>query len=93
GISVVEAVAAGCVPVVPDALAYPESIDDARFRYPPGRLTTALRDTLENLDDYRDMCGPLRESLRRFDWSTVAPADDDRLEEIARVHTSAVAQR
>ena len=93
GISVVEAVAAGCVPVVPDALAYPESIDDARFRYPPGRLTTALRDTLENLDDYRDMCGPLRESLRRFDWSAVAPADDDRLEEIARVHTSAVAQR
>lgn len=82
GISVVEAVAAGCVPVVPDALAYPESITDAAFRYPPGRLTTALREVLVDLDRWRLRCEPLRESLRRFDWSNVAPADDDRLEAV-----------
>lgn len=86
GISVVEAVAAGCVPVVPDALAYPESITDATFRYPPGRLTTALRDVISDLPRYRERCGPLRESLRRFDWSQVAPGDDDALVELVRSH-------
>ena len=82
GISVVEAVAAGCVPVVPDALAYPESISDPTFRYPPGRLTTALRNVLVDLDGFRARCAPLRESLRRFDWSNVATADDDRLQAV-----------
>lgn len=86
GISVVEAVAAGCVPVVPDALAYPESIEDPRFRYPPGRLTTALRDTITRLGEYREMVAPLRESLRRFDWTQVAPADDARLESLVCGH-------
>lgn len=88
GISVVEAVAAGCVPVVPDALAYPESIDDQFFRYPPGRLTTALRDTLVGLDEHRRRCAALRESLRRFDWSNVAPADDDALAELVVEHSA-----
>lgn len=86
GISVVEAVAAGCVPVVPDALAYPESIDDRFFRYPPGRLTTALRDTLVGLGEYRARCATMRESLRRFDWSNVAPSDDDALAELVAAH-------
>lgn len=86
GISVVEAVAAGCVPVVPDALAYPESIDDPWFRYPPGRLTTALRDTILGLEEYRNRCAAMRESLRRFDWSTVAPADDEALAELVAAH-------
>lgn len=84
GISVVEAVAAGCVPVVPDALAYPESITDPTFRYPPGRLTTALRDTIIDLARYRERCAPLRESLWRFDWSVVAPDDDDELVALVR---------
>lgn len=87
GISVVEAVAAGCVPVVPDALAYPESIEDPWFRYPPGRLTTALRDTILGLGEYRRRCAAMRESLRRFDWSNVAPADDDALREVVAEHT------
>ena len=87
GISVVEAVAAGCVPVVPDALAYPESIDDRWFRYPPGRLTTALRDTILGIEEYRQRCAAMRESLRRFDWSNVAPADDDALDELVAAHT------
>ncbi|MFV0317368.1 MAG: DUF3524 domain-containing protein [Microthrixaceae bacterium] len=89
GIAVVEAVAAGCVPVVPDALAYPESITDEKFRYPPGRLTTALRDVLSDIEGFRRKCQPMRESLVRFDWSNVAPEDDDDLEAVVATTSSA----
>ena len=86
GISVVEAVAAGCVPVVPDALAYPESIAEAALRYPPGRLTTRLREVLSDLARWRELTAPLRAQLSRFDWSEVAPSDDDALEALVARH-------
>lgn len=82
GIAVVEAVAAGCVPVVPDALAYPETIVDAQLRYPPGRLTSRLREVLADLAVWRERTAPVRAHLGRFDWSVVAPADDDALEQL-----------
>jgi glycosyltransferase involved in cell wall biosynthesis len=80
GIAVVEAVAAGCVPVVPDALAYPETITDRELRYPPGRLTTQLRQILGDLLRWRERSAALREELSRFDWSVVAPQDDAALD-------------
>lgn len=80
GIAVVEAVSAGCVPVVPDALAYPETISDPALRYAPGRLTTQLREVLADLEGWRLRTEPVRESLSRYDWSEVAPADDAVLE-------------
>jgi glycosyltransferase involved in cell wall biosynthesis len=79
GIAVVEAVAAGCVPVVPDAMAYPETITERDLRYPPGRLTTQLRQVLGELARWRERVAPLRDDLARFDWSEVAPLDDDAL--------------
>ena len=90
GIAVVEAVAAGCVPVVPDALAYPETITDQRFRYPPGRLTTRLREVLADLDSWRETAAPLREELARFDWSVVAPQDDAALEALVAARPQAM---
>ncbi len=86
GIAVVEAVAAGCVPVVPDALAYPESIDDVALRYPPGRLTSRLREVLDDLPGWRERAASVRSSLARFDWSNVAPVDDDALVELVDEH-------
>lgn len=80
GISVVEAVAAGCVPVVPDALAYPETITDPELRYGPGHLTTRIREVLEDLETWRERTDPVRAALARYDWSAVAPADDAMLE-------------
>lgn len=80
GIAVVEAVAAGCVPVVPDAMAYPETITDPALRYPPGRLTSRLREVLSDLDAWRERTAQLRGELARFDWSVVAPEDDAALE-------------
>jgi len=53
GLAVLEAVSAGCIPVVPDALCYPEQFA-ARYRYPAGdlkaligRLTDALAGCLD----------------------------------------------
>ncbi len=82
GIAVVEAVAAGCVPVVPDALAYPETISDPDLRYAPGRLTTQLREVLADLDGWRRRTESVRGSLARYDWSEVAPSDDAVLEDL-----------
>jgi glycosyltransferase involved in cell wall biosynthesis len=84
GISLVEAVAAGCVPVVPDALSCPEIVPDPARRYPPGRLTTALRGAVCDLGRARSGLAGLREHVSRYDWSVVAPADDDGLDALAR---------
>jgi glycosyltransferase involved in cell wall biosynthesis len=88
GISVVEAVAAGCVPVVPDAMAYPETITVRDLRYPPGRLTTQLRAVLGDLVLWRDRTAALRDDLARFDWSVVAPQDDDALESLVAARSA-----
>ncbi|MFH2126658.1 MAG: DUF3524 domain-containing protein, partial [Pseudomonadota bacterium] len=71
GISVAEAVWAGCRPLVPDALVYPE-LYPGRFRYPPGELAPALvelarRPELARRDNHR----PLAE---HFTWQSQAPA-------------------
>lgn len=83
GISVVEAVAAGCVPVVPDRLAFPETIDEPALRYPSGRLTTRLREVLVDLDRYRVLAEGCRRRLDRFDWPAVAAAYDSAIDEMA----------
>jgi len=77
GISVVEAVAAGCVPVVPDALAFRETVDDPAFRYPEGRLTTHLRNVLVDLPTWRQRAGTMAQAVRRYDWPVMAAEYDD----------------
>lgn len=79
GVAVVEAIAAGCRPVVPNRLSYPEILGEFAddFTYGQARPTTMLKTVL---DDERVWNAPpqdLRESMRRFDWSLVAPAYDD----------------
>jgi glycosyltransferase involved in cell wall biosynthesis len=53
GLAVLEAVASGCIPLVPDRLAYPEFIP-AAYRYPsypddPGRESAAIAEHLQRL--------------------------------------------
>ena len=87
GLAVAEAIAAGCWPVVPDALAYPDVIP-AEFHdaslYGPGDLGTHLREVLGLVAKGASAPEGLATSMRRFDWPTVAEAMDDRLEQLLR---------
>jgi glycosyltransferase involved in cell wall biosynthesis len=80
GVAIVEAVGAGAVPVLPDAVAYPEIIP-AQFHsavfHQRGQLRTALAATLAGLDDRRLAIEGLAGSMTRFSWSAVAPAYDE----------------
>ena len=90
GISIVEAVVAGAVPVLPDRLSYPEVITE---RFHPiclysgdddgDSLRRSVRSVLTDIEAARASTDGLADELRRFDWSLVAPAYDDRLEQLA----------
>ncbi|MBC8364586.1 MAG: DUF3524 domain-containing protein [Actinobacteria bacterium] len=83
GVSVVEAVAAGAVPVLPDGLSYPEVVPPPwhpSALYPEGGLTTRLREVLTDLQAWRARCEGLSGEMRRFDWREVVGTYDDRLE-------------
>lgn len=76
GVAVVEAIAAGCFPVLPDRLSYPELIprdwhDDCL--YPEGGLVAHLTGVLENPEPARKTAPLLAESVSRFGWETMAP--------------------
>jgi len=85
GISVVEAIAAGAVPVLPDRLSYPEVVP-AQWHtgslYPDGELRLRLEQVLQNLDAARVNIAGLRESMRQYDWSVVAPRYDRAADEL-----------
>ncbi len=78
GISVVEAIAAGARPVLPDRLSYPSLIPEehhAAVLYEPGGFTAALRRAVEEPTPIDG----LAEAMAMFDWSVVAPRYDSAL--------------
>jgi glycosyltransferase involved in cell wall biosynthesis len=93
GISVVEAVAAGAFPVVPDRLAYPEVLSHPRSDAPPdffysgetedlaARLE-ALAAKLERGDLWNGEPELGIRLVERFAWDRVAPVLDDEIEEV-----------
>ncbi|MDE1861453.1 MAG: glycosyltransferase family 4 protein [Thaumarchaeota archaeon] len=67
GISVVEGIAAGCVPVVPDNSAHKETVPFDRLRYEPNNKQDAqekLRKALSG--EYDDMLGMLGETVSNY---------------------------
>lgn len=80
GISVVEAIAAGCVPVLPNRLSYPDLVPrqyhDAVL-YDNDRFTSKLAEVLEDLPAARARVAGLGEAMERYDWSVVAPQLDE----------------
>jgi len=86
GIAVVEATAAGCVPVVPNALSYPEVIAEAwhdDVLYDQGQFGLALVAAIDEFESRRANTAGLAASVQRFDWSVVAGRYDDRLASLA----------
>jgi glycosyltransferase involved in cell wall biosynthesis len=88
GISIVEAVAAGCHPILPNRLSYPSLIPSEHHDavlYEDGELTSKLLDALETDTTRRD----LADSMQRFSWERIAPLYDEYLENLTAAHRSA----
>ena len=81
GISMLEGARAGCMPLVPDDLSYPELYPD-KFRYPRGYLSKRLRQALAETrtnrkDEYHALAEP-------FSWPLVADRYQQNLQELCR---------
>jgi glycosyltransferase involved in cell wall biosynthesis len=82
GVAIVEAVASGCVPLLPNALSYPELIRPpwhGSVLYEPGTFGSRLVDAVKRIDDLKEETVGLPQSMRRFDWATMAKVYDDRI--------------
>ena len=81
GIAIVEALAAGAVPVLPARLSFPELVEPQWHKaalYADGELRSALRSVLCDIDATRDKVKGLRESMQRFDAAASAHATTKR---------------
>jgi glycosyltransferase involved in cell wall biosynthesis len=80
GIAMVEAMAAGLVPLLPRALSYPELVPpefhDVVLYDSYGDFVRRLREVLVDVDAARDAVGGLRKSMLRFDWRELGPRYD-----------------
>lgn len=77
GIAVVEAMAAGCVPVLPARCSYPEIVPASHHDavlYAPGRFDEALATVVGDLGTARRRVEGLAGSMGRFDRSVTTPA-------------------
>ena len=83
GVAVVEAIAAGAFPVLPNRLAYPEHIPaehHTRCLYDGSDdLVDKVRWALDRREEALVIAADLSESMSAYDWSLVAPRYDDAL--------------
>ncbi|MCL1693930.1 MAG: DUF3524 domain-containing protein [Actinomycetia bacterium] len=88
GIAIVEAMAAGVFPVLPDRLIYPQRIPAAhrdRCLYDDQtELTEKVTWAIENRGAAREIGGALAATVQQFDWSVVAPTYDAVLEDLVQ---------
>ena len=82
GVAIVEAIAAGCVPILPKALSYPDLIPRDWHEpvfYEPGTFGTALTSALVSFPHRKRATAGLAASMGRFDWSVIGRRYDERL--------------
>lgn len=84
GVSIVEAIYCGCLPVLPNRLSYPELIPPelhGRCLYDDfAELLTRLRTALSGSSVPPELC----QAIARFDWSAQAPVYDALMEDVLR---------
>jgi hypothetical protein len=69
GISVIEAVRAGCMPLLPDGLSYPE-LFPRKYLYKEGELTKKM---LDFLPEARFSAETARKLTEQFSWPSLLP--------------------
>jgi glycosyltransferase involved in cell wall biosynthesis len=90
GLAVIEAVLAGCYPLLPDRLAYPEVVGEWTghlYDGTPEGLAARLADLAERLDrgEALPSAGELRHDLvRRYGWPALRPRLDAAVEAVLR---------
>lgn len=92
GASVVQAAYCGCLPLLPNRLAYPEHVPQhaaGRVLYGEGE---ALVDRLRNLILERERGEPLDRHVARYDWEFLAPVYDRFFTELAAAPGGTVPQ-
>jgi len=81
GGSVVEALYAGCLPVLPRRLAYPEHLPDHlhdKYLYhTPNEGYQLLKRQVQDTNAYRKDLPVIQEWVKRYDWRRMAPIYDD----------------
>ena len=88
GIALVEAMAAGAVPVLPTRLSFPELIESRWHHaalYSDGDLRARLGQALQNLTQVRNELDGLRQSMRRFDALHAGEAHDVAIDRLIAV--------
>jgi glycosyltransferase involved in cell wall biosynthesis len=87
GVAVVEAIAAGAFPVLPDRLVYPEHIPpeyrDRCLYDDTNGFVEKVRWALEHPAEARAITAELSRTMASFDWTEVAPRYDAALEGLA----------
>ncbi len=87
GLSVVEAIAAGCFPLLPNRLSYPEIVPEEHhgtFLYESGReLRVKLARLLAGQGPW-DRLARLADHVQRYDWANLVRVYDDAFEDVAR---------
>ena len=83
----VEAAAAGAIPVLPHRLSYPEVFPAAwheAILYKEGSLTARLRTVLVDIPFWRARIAGLAEAMLRYDWSVMACEYDRRIDDLVK---------
>lgn len=88
GVSVVEAAAAGCLPVLPARLSYPGLIPSAFHDiclYRPGGLSDRLRWAVTHPAEVRRAGAEIAPTMQRFGWEEMAPRYEKELAALASI--------
>ena len=88
GIAVVEAMAAGAMPVLPNELSYPgllpESVHGEVLYDDDSEMDALLMHALSDGERREQISATIAAVVRRFDWSTIAPVYDGRISDLIR---------
>ncbi len=89
GISVVEAMWHGCLPLLPHRLSYPEILPDSlhgEFLYDnPEDLKDKLKRLLTGLNQYSNLRGEVSQAMEKFSWENRIEQFDTELEQLQAI--------